>query len=148
MKVDGPKPTSSVTSKKSKKTDSTGAPGAFASELSKTGNNPDTEALDAPEQAAPVTTVAGVLAMQSVDPDAEASPEERKRRAQRGYELLERLEEIRRGLLIGAIPKDRLADLAQMVRQRREKGADPVISKLLDEIELRASVELAKLSSR
>ena len=148
MKVDGPKQTSSVTSKKSKKTGSTSAPGAFASELSKTGGGSEPDRAEATDQAAPVTTVAGVLAMQSVDPDAQSSPEERKRRAQRGYELLDRLEEIRRGLLIGAIPKDRLADLAQMVRQRREKGADPVISKLLDEIELRASIELAKLSAR
>ena len=148
MKVDGPKQTSQVASQKSKKTGKTGASGAFASELSKTGGDGATEAADAVEQTAPVATVSGVLAMQSVDPDAEASPEERKRRAQRGYELLDRLEEIRRGLLIGAIPKERLADLAQMVRQRREKGADPVVSKVLDEIELRASIELAKLSAR
>jgi hypothetical protein len=31
------------------------------------------------------------------------------------------------------------------VRDTRERGTDPVIARLLDEIELRASVELAKL---
>jgi len=35
-----------------------------------------------------------------------------------------------------------------MMREKRERGADPVISRLLDEIELRAEVELAKLSRR
>jgi len=46
---------------------------------------------------------------------------------------------------MGRIPKEKLAELARMVRDRREKGADPVVSRLLDEIELRAAVELAKL---
>ena len=45
-------------------------------------------------------------------------------------------------------PKDRLQELAHLVREKRERGADPVVSRLLDEIELRAEVELAKLSRR
>ena len=65
-----------------------------------------------------------------------------------GAEILDRLEEIRRGLLMGSIPKDRLQELAHLVREKRERGADPVVSRLLDEIELRAEVELAKLSRR
>ena len=40
----------------------------------------------------------------------------------RAEEMLERLEEIRYGLLMGSIPKSILADLAQMVRSRREAG--------------------------
>jgi hypothetical protein len=74
--------------------------------------------------------------------------QERQRRARRGTEILDRLEEIRRGFLLGTVPKDRLGELARLVREKRERGADPVISKLLDEIELRAEVELAKLSRR
>ena len=73
---------------------------------------------------------------------------ERQRRAQRGVEILDRLEDVRRGLLMGAVPKDKLADLARMVREKRERGADPVVSRLLDEIELRAEIELAKLSRK
>ena len=72
-------------------------------------------------------------------------------RDQRGAELLDGLdglEELRRGLLLGSIPKDRLGDLARLVREKRERGADPVVSRLLDEIELRAEVEIAKLSRR
>ncbi len=90
----------------------------------------------------------GILAAQSVDPEGKPDHKERQRRAQRGTEILDRLEDIRRGLLMGAIPKDRLQELAQMMREKRERGADPMISRLLDEIELRAEVELAKLSRR
>ena len=39
-------------------------------------------------------------------------------------------------------------DLARTMREKRERGADPIISRLLDEIELRAEVELAKLGRR
>ncbi len=42
-----------------------------------------------------------------------------------GAEILDRLEEIRRGLLMGSIPKDRLQELAHLVREKRERGADP-----------------------
>ena len=90
----------------------------------------------------------GILAAQSVDPDGTPDHKERQRRAQRGGEILDRLEEVRRGLLMGAIPKDRLQELAHLVREKRERGADPIVSRLLDEIELRAEVELAKLSRR
>ncbi len=41
-----------------------------------------------------------------------------------------------------------LVTLARLVREKRERGADPLISQLLDEIELRAEVELAKLARR
>ena len=95
-----------------------------------------------------VLVTAAVGGNQVVEPDGAPDHKERQRRAQRGAELLDRLEEIRRGLLTGAIPKDRLAQLAQMMREKRERGADPMISRLLDEIELRAEVELAKLSRR
>jgi hypothetical protein len=58
------------------------------------------------------------------------------------------LEELRIGLLLGHIPRDRLADLSRMVRDRREDAEDPQLAALLDEIELRAEVELAKLTMR
>ena len=151
MKVEGPKSTSSVRDVgRARKAGPAGGTGAFAAELDKLG---DADAASGPEPAGDVSGIAnvgGLLAAQSVSGDPGAAPDynERKRRAQRGAELLDRLEEIRKGLLLGAIPKDRLGDLARMVREKRERGADPVISRLLDEIELRAEVEIAKLSRR
>jgi hypothetical protein len=151
MKVEGPKGPSSVQGKKVAKATRAAGSG-FASELGRVSggdDDADSDSAAAVENASGIAGVEGIFAAQSVDPGAgQPSPEERRKRAQRGAEILDRLEEIRRGLLLGAIPKDKLADLARLVRDKREKGADPVISRLLDEIELRAEVELAKLSRR
>lgn len=151
MKVEGPRSTSSVRDAgKTRKAGPSGKVGEFATELDRLGQAEDAAGSEGAEQVSGVLNVGGLLAAQSVGGGADAGPDykERQRRAQRGAELLDRLEDIRRGLLLGAIPKERLGDLARMVREKRERGADPVISRLLDEIELRAEVEIAKLSRR
>ncbi len=102
------------------------------------------EGAQAVEGAVSLSGVEAILAAQSVDPDAGSKA--RARMAQRGEELLDRLEGVRIGLLTGAVPKQDLADLARMVRSKREAGIDPRLGALLDEIELRAEVELAKLT--
>ena len=58
--------------------------------------------------------------------------------------ILDRLEDIRQGLLVGAISKPRLEELAGTIKETREAALDPVMSDILDEIELRAKIELAK----
>lgn len=151
MKVEGPKSTSSVRETgRTRKAGPAGKTGEFAAELDKLSGADEAAGPEGAGEVSGVMNVGGILAAQSVAGEAGAGPDykERQRRAQRGAELLERLEEIRRGLLLGSVPKDRLADLARMVREKRERGADPVISRLLDEIELRAEVEIAKLSRR
>ena len=144
LKVEGPKSSSAASGARKTQGPSRASSGEFASELDRVSGADEAESAPAVEGGAGVAGVVGILAAQNVD-DRDASPQERRRRAQRGMELLDRLEEVRRGLLLGTIPKDRLAELARMVRDKRERGADPMISRLLDEIELRASVELAKL---
>ncbi len=107
----------------------------------------DSRPVDAP---ANLGGLDSLLALQMVDSagDTLDSPAKRKAIVQRGEDILDRLEELRVGLLLGSIPKDRLASLAQLVRDRRETAQDPQLGALLDEIELRAEVELAKLSRR
>ena len=61
--------------------------------------------------------------------------------------MLDRLEEIRTGLLLGSIPRSQLHELAQVAQQTRESFVDPALSDVLDDIELRARVELAKLDA-
>jgi hypothetical protein len=70
----------------------------------------------------------------------------RQRAVQRGDAMLDELEQIRLGLLLGAVPRGRLEQLAHLVRARREQVDDPQLIAILDEIELRAAVELAKLA--
>lgn len=95
-------------------------------------------------EAHPPAAVDQLVAIQEAP--AAVSQEGRKSARQYGHFLLDRLEEIRLALLIGAIPKDQLARLAQTVRQRRERSDDPRLNEVLDEIELRAEVEIAKLT--
>ena len=49
------------------------------------------------------------------------------------------------GLLAGRIPTHLLNELVLALRERRPEFTDPRLGEILDEIELRASVELAKL---
>ncbi len=63
-----------------------------------------------------------------------------------GDELLDQLEDIRLGILTGSISKDRLAELAQKMRQKRQEVDDPRLNEIIDEIELRSEVEIAKLT--
>jgi hypothetical protein len=146
VKVEGPKSSSATGPvQRARSTGGTGGTsGKFAAELDRVTGAEESDAAPAVEGGSGVAGVGGILAAQAVN-DREQSAGERRRKAQRGMELLERLEDIRRGLLLGRIPKDRLAELARMVRDKRERGTDPVIARLLDEIELRAAVEPAKL---
>ena len=102
-------------------------------------------AVDSPAVANGLTSL---LAVQEAGTDQDAASRQRRQTClmRHGEDMLERLEEIRLGLLLGAIPKERLMDLARLVRTRREQAPDRQLDALLDEIELRAEVELAKLA--
>ena len=63
----------------------------------------------------------------------------------RASKMLEKLEDIRVGLLLGEIPRSNLEELSEVVRSTREESIDSNLSEILDDIELRARIELAKL---
>jgi len=88
--------------------------------------------------------LAGLLAVQETEEPLERQA--RKRATQRADTILDELEELRLGLLMGTVPMAKLEQLAQLVRVRREQFDDPKLQSILDDIELRAAVELAKLS--
>ena len=93
-----------------------------------------------------LSSISGVdtlLALQSVGDVNER--EARKRMIRRGEDILDQLEELRHGLLIGTMSPEKLEGLAKTVRTSREDCVDPRLGAILDEIELRAEVELAKL---
>lgn len=102
------------------------------------------------ESPVPVAGVDALLVVQAAtdSTDEEAKRKARKRLYERGENILERLDELRHGLLMGTLPKDRLIELAQLVRGKRDQVDDPLLAQVLDEIELRAEVELAKLGPR
>ena len=59
--------------------------------------------------------------------------------------LIEHLEAIRHGLLLGQISKKRLTDIVKALETQRDKNMDPGLVQIVNDIELRAKVELAKL---
>ena len=91
--------------------------------------------------ASPIAAVDTILALQGI----EDSADQRRRGVYHGDELLRLLDEVRDGLLAGGIPRQTLNRLAVATAKRRESFADPKLQNVLDEIELRARVELAKL---
>lgn len=98
---------------------------------------------DGPAGAAPARPVQAVnplLALQEV-PDALHA---RKRAVRRGEELLDRLDSLRHALLTGRLTDESLRRLADDLGRERPLVSDPGLLQVLDEIEIRAQVELAK----
>ncbi|WP_114391700.1 flagellar assembly protein FliX [Oleisolibacter albus] len=94
--------------------------------------------------AGPQTTVGinPLFALQEVD-DALSG---RRKARQRAEDILDRLDELRLGLLTGSFPREKLHDLVRLVQARRAEVDDPRLQEILDEIDLRAQVEIAKLA--
>lgn len=102
-----------------------------------------TSAEDGIAASAVLSGTGALLAAQTVGAD-----EERQRRQQqvkRGQSLLERLDEIRSGLLRGYISKDRLIEISRFVKEKKFEAEDEALNQIIAEIELRVEVELAKL---
>ena len=138
-KIDGPgsvRTTSTV--RRAAKTGKAGGTG-FAKHL----EGPEgTEGASAASGTSGIGTVEGVLGAQEVD-DALAGASQGKMRAQ---DILERLEDLRLEILTGTLTQDKLRQLSHVVNLRRPEITDPRLGEILDEIDLRAQVELAKFS--
>jgi hypothetical protein len=93
--------------------------------------------------AVPVAVAGGLealLALQAVDEPVLA----RRKALRRGRALLDSLEAMQTDILGGRVGEGRLNQLAALVGQARE-GTQPGLDSLLDDIDLRVRVELAKL---
>jgi hypothetical protein len=136
MKVEGPGAARTAAARRAGRPAAAGD-GAFARELARSGEAGG---------AAPASGVSGVqalIAAQAVD-----EPGERSRRARRrAHDLLDRLDEIRAALLAGALPEGVLRALAARLAEARDEVEDPGLAAVLDEVDLRAQVELAKLEA-
>ena len=71
----------------------------------------------------------------------------RGRAIRRAETIIDQLAELQADLLAGAVPVGRLQALTTMLRVRRESIDDMRLKELIDEIELRAEVELAKFGN-
>lgn len=137
MKIQGPGKTSgpSKTNKKDKASASDESFGDLIS--SKTGESQSTGTTKS------IAMVDSLLAAQSVeDPTARAA---KKRMRSRSMNVLDELEKLRMGMLSGSMTVGHMIDIADVVASHREKITDPSLTAIMDEIDLRAQVELAKM---
>jgi len=112
-----------------------GASGSsFANHLDETSESSNASGVSG------TSAIAGVLGVQEVD-DATAHASKGKLRAQ---DILDRLDSLRVEILSGTISRERLLNLARLVNSQRATVTDPRLAELLDEVDLRAQVELAK----
>ncbi len=93
---------------------------------------------------ASVANVSALMALQGV----EDATERRRRAIRRGGGLLDRLEELKLALLMGEAGDGALDRLTRTLREERPVDADAGLNNLLDQIDLRAAVELAKADLR
>jgi Class II flagellar assembly regulator len=98
------------------------------------------------EAKAPISIMGGLdvlIAIQSED----TTRERRRRSAKRGQSMLDVLDELKLALLGGHLPAGLQARLSTVLREEMPSG-DPNLDSIVDAIELRAEVELAKLRQR
>lgn len=134
MKIAGAHPVQSNTIRR-RDQDKGSAGAKFSSELS-SARQPTAGA-----SAGQVGSIDGLLALQEIDEDGRGGQQAR----ERGDAILDRLDDIRHGLLTGSVNPTVLKNLLNQVREKRDSFTDPRLNEILEEIELRAAVELAKL---
>ncbi len=138
MKITGSNQIQSKSVRKTSKKSGAGSAGFSRALASETEEASESSSV---VTAGPITAVDALLSVQEV-PDAATG---RSKGLGRASDMIDMLEEIRKGLLLGSIPMGNLRGLADMARGRKETVGDPNLSAILEEIELRAEVELAKL---
>ncbi|HEX8417964.1 MAG TPA: flagellar assembly protein FliX [Methylobacterium sp.] len=96
--------------------------------------------------AAPATSLAGMDAILTLQGNADSPGERRKRSAKRGHDLLDGLDRLKASLLSGRVSTGELQAIAGRLSERGGGSGDPRLDGLVADIELRAAVEIAKLS--
>lgn len=136
MKIEGPNRTSS-TSKTDKAKKTGGTSGASFSDYLV-----EPEGVEAAKPAIAVSGVGLFTALQAAE---HATDQQQRRQAlMDAKDLLDELEELQMGLLLGTYTTMQLRNLNQRLNQQRLILNDPKLMALLDDIQLRAAVELAK----
>lgn len=138
MKVEGPNRTQQTGSSKKKSGVSAGD-GEFGRLLAGEGQG----AAAGVGTTQSIASIDTLLAAQAVDDPAQRAA--RKRARVRAGHLLDELEKIRTALLTGGLTVGHVIDIADVVASHRDKIMDPRLTAILDEVDLRAQIELAKL---
>ncbi len=100
-----------------------------------------TDETEAPKQSGSVQATGLIGALLAMEEENSATDKPMRR----GHRLLDNLEEVRYSLLAGGIPESTLRRLQTEAATERGDIVDPHLREILEEIETRAAVELAKL---
>jgi len=136
MEIKGPGRTTTSGVSRKKKTHGTGKAG-----FSKALSTDDTAAAAPPSGTSPLTSVSSLLSLQEMP----TSSDGKSRGLAMAEDMMGHLEIIRHGLLAGQIPLNKLKEVVAVVTRERNMSKDPVLDEILNDIELRVKVELAKL---
>lgn len=109
--------------------------------FSKALSTEETSAAAPPSGTSPLTAVSSLLSLQEMP----TSSEGKSKGLAMAEDMLGHLEIIRHGLLAGQIPQSKLKEVVTIVMRERSMSKDPVLDEILNDIELRVKVELAKL---
>ena len=110
---------------------------AFSSLVDKTE---DVEETQAAQNISPIAAASVINEVEEVTPQGR-----RKKSIQHGHDLLDELEEIRNGLLLGTLDQQTIEKAHKKALASRDITDDPELEEIINEIEIRAAVELAKL---
>lgn len=96
--------------------------------------------------ASSLAAVDSLLALQETGglEDSTSSP---RRAMARGEQMLDILDDIKLSILSGQVPEAKLTRLLHVVEGHQSQVRDPALADILDHIELRARVELAKFGT-
>lgn len=145
MKIQGPGKTGS--SSKTKKKDGAKAAEGFgefvAAGASAGGGAAATQGSSNAGTTQSITQVDALLAIQAAEDPTERAA--RKRAHHRADTILEELDGIRMAMLGGDLTIGHMVNIADVVASHRDRVQDPAMTALMDEIDLRAQVELAKM---
>lgn len=138
MKVQGPGSTKG-TSKTDKKSGGSKAGGASFGSMVNTGAE-QTGGLNTTQSIAQLDALLAV--QESEDPTARRS---RGLMQERADKVLDLLDGVRLKMLGGDLTLGDMIDVADVVASHREKVDDPALTDIMDEVDLRAQVEIAKM---
>lgn len=137
MKIEGPSK-SQQSGKSSKSAKSGKTDGTFGDMVTNASQGPaSTGATQA------IAKVDALLSVQSVESSTEGKA--RRKMYGRADQILRQMDHLRLALLTGNLSIGQVIDIADVVASHREKITDPDMTAVLDEIDMRAQIEIAKM---
>lgn len=140
MKIIGLQPTATTRTEAKKRKSGVGE-SAFEAMLSAAEEAAEAGATEQARPVAATSPLTAMLALQEVDDHAVT----RRKAVKQGRLSLDALDQLRQNLLMGTLSPGVISNLEDVIRQQREYELDPELKSLLDDIELRVAVELAKI---